>query len=59
MPVWPLLSEPPLRVIHVRLGNMKMRDFHQRVSEVWTDVCELSLQYRVIQIFADRVEAIE
>jgi predicted nuclease of predicted toxin-antitoxin system len=54
-----LLSEPPPRVIHVRLGNMKMRTFHQRISEIWDEVRELSLRYRVIQIFEDRIEAIE
>ena len=54
-----LLSEPPPRVIHVRLGNMRMRPFHERISEIWDEVCRLSLRYRIIQIFGDRIEAIE
>lgn len=54
-----LISQPPPRVIHVRLANMKMRAFHRAVSRVWPEVCELSLHYRLVQIFPDRIEGIE
>jgi predicted nuclease of predicted toxin-antitoxin system len=30
-----LLEAPPPRVIHIRFGNLKMREFHKRISEVW------------------------
>ena len=54
-----LLTEPPPQVIHVKLGNMKMRGFHRAISSVWEPVCELSSQHRLVRIFADRLEAIE
>jgi predicted nuclease of predicted toxin-antitoxin system len=53
-----LLAPPPPRVVHVRLGNMRMRAFHESVSRVWAEVCELSLRCRVVQIFPDRIEGI-
>lgn len=29
---WVMLSEPPPEVIHLRLGNMRMRDFYQFIQ---------------------------
>lgn len=54
-----MLDPPPPRVVHIRLGNMKMRDFHRTLSEVWEEVCELSDRYRLVQLFEDRIEGIE
>lgn len=54
-----LLTEPPPRVIHIRLGNLKMREFHQRLTTIWSDVCELSLKYKLVNVFTDRIEGID
>lgn len=54
-----LIEAPPPRVIHIRLGNMKMRAFHERISGIWNDVCELSAQYRLVNVFRDRIEGID
>lgn len=50
---------PPPRVIHIRFGNLKMRDFHERISGGWAAVCELSARCRIVHIFEDRIEGIE
>ncbi|HSS75495.1 MAG TPA: DUF5615 family PIN-like protein [Thermoanaerobaculia bacterium] len=54
-----LLEPPPPRVIHIRFGNLKMRDFHKRISAVWVPVCELSARCRIVHVFEDRIEGIE
>jgi predicted nuclease of predicted toxin-antitoxin system len=54
-----ILEPPPPRVIHIRLGNMRMRQFHRVLSELWPEVCELSSRYRLIQLFEGRIEGIE
>ncbi len=54
-----VLSDPPPRVIHVKLGNMKMNDFHQAISRTWEEVCELSQRYRLVRVFPDRIEGID
>jgi predicted nuclease of predicted toxin-antitoxin system len=54
-----LIEAPPPRVIHIRLGNLKMREFHERISGIWTTVCELSARYRLVNVFRDRVEGID
>lgn len=54
-----LLEGHPPRVIHIQLGNLKMREFHERVSEIWLSVCELSARCRLVNVFHDRIEGIE
>jgi predicted nuclease of predicted toxin-antitoxin system len=54
-----LTEGPPPRVIHIRLGNLKMREFHERISGIWDSVCELSARYRLVNVFRDRIEGID
>ncbi len=51
-----MLHAPPPRVIHIRLGNLKMRDFHAVVSSVWNEVRALSERHRLVRVYADRLE---
>lgn len=53
-----LLSEPPPRIIHIRTGNMKMRDFHQHLNQLWEQICTLSENYKLAQVYNDRVEGL-
>ena len=54
-----LLNEPPPKVIHICLGNLKMRDFHQKLTAIWQDVCELSTEFKLVRVYADRIEGID
>jgi predicted nuclease of predicted toxin-antitoxin system len=36
-----LISEPPPKVIHLRIGNMKLKELHGFLHKVWPDVLEL------------------
>ena len=54
-----LLNEPPPRVIHIRFGNMKMREFHQTLSKIWVDVCVLSENYKLVRVYQDRIEGVD
>ncbi len=53
-----LLNDPPPKVIHIKVGNLKMRDFHQTLSKVWTDVCLLSEDYKLVRLYLDRIEGV-
>jgi predicted nuclease of predicted toxin-antitoxin system len=54
-----VFHEPPPRVIHVRVGNMKIRDLFHCLTNVWKDIVELNSDHKLINIFRDRIEAIE
>ncbi len=53
-----MLSVPPPWVVHICLGNLKMREFHQRISSQWRWIEDHILEFRMIRVFNDRVEAI-
>lgn len=52
-----LLSNPP-RVIHLKLGNLRMRELHTTLAKIWPDVCILSEQYKLVRIFEDNLGGI-
>lgn len=54
-----LLNEAPPRVIHIKFGNMKMKEFHQTLSKIWLDVCSLSEVYKLVRVYQDRIEGID
>jgi len=53
-----MLNEPPPRVIHIKFGKMKMREFHQTLSKVWAEVCVLSKNYKLVRVYQDRIEGV-
>ena len=54
-----LLHDPPPRVIHIKYGNMKIRDFQQNISKVWNEVCLLSKDYKLVRVYRGRIECID
>ena len=50
---------PPPKVIHIRLGNLKMREFFAGMNTVWDEVLELNKEHKLVTVFRDRLEAIE
>jgi len=54
-----LLHDPPPRVIHIKYGNMKLREFHQHISKNWEEVCTLSKEYKLVRVYRNRIECID
>ncbi len=54
-----IFHEPPPKVIHIRFGNMKMREFFAIMTAIWKDVVDLSESHKLVNVFRDRIEAIE
>ena len=54
-----IMQTHPPKVIHVRLGNVKMRQFHDILSKLWPQVIELNSNYKLVNLFHDRLEGIE
>jgi len=54
-----LLRQPPPKVIHIRFGNMKMKDFYDNTSKLWDDILILNESNKLVNVFKDRIEAIQ
>lgn len=54
-----IFHEPLPKVIHIRFGNMKMRDFHSTLTTIWDEIIDMSGTHKLVNVFRDRIEAIE
>lgn len=54
-----LLRNPPPKVIHIKTGNMKMKEFHGFLTKVWPEIVRLNQNHKMVTVFNDRIEAIE
>ena len=54
-----IFHEPPPKVIHIRFGNLKMREFFTLTTAIWNGVIKLSESHKLVNVFRDRIEAIE
>jgi predicted nuclease of predicted toxin-antitoxin system len=55
---WVMLSEPPPKVIHLRIGNMRMRDFHQLIQKIWPEVSHRIESHKLIIVYANKIECV-
>jgi predicted nuclease of predicted toxin-antitoxin system len=53
-----LVQGPPPAVIHVRLGNMRLRELRSRLAVAWPKAAQLSETHCLVQVFHDRIEAV-
>lgn len=50
---------PPPKVIHIRFGNMKMKDFFDKMTSIWPNVLEMSEHCKLVSVYNDRIEGVE
>jgi predicted nuclease of predicted toxin-antitoxin system len=55
---WMMLAEPPPRVIHVRLGNISIKDLRQALTHSWAHICTISDTHKLVNVFATHIEGI-
>ena len=54
-----VLHKPPPKVIHIRIGNMKMKDFFDTISKTWEDTLILNRDFKLVSVCKDRIEAFQ
>lgn len=53
-----LFGAPP-KVIHIKLGNMKLKDLYNYLNENWSLILEQSENNRLVRVYLDKLEAIK
>jgi predicted nuclease of predicted toxin-antitoxin system len=53
-----LIASPPPKVVHVRVGNLRLSEFHQLLARVWPEVERLLIEHKLVNIYEDRLEAV-
>ncbi len=54
-----MLQNPPPKVIHIQFGNLKMKPFYNVMNDLWVTILELNSNHKLVNVFIDRIEAIE
>jgi Uncharacterized protein conserved in bacteria len=54
-----IIANPPPRIIHIKIGNMRLTEFNRTIDLLWLSIRELSKSHKLVNVFADRIEAIE
>ena len=53
-----IFRQPPPKVIHIRLGNIRMKEFYQIISSVWNDIVDASNNSKLVSVYSDRIETV-
>jgi predicted nuclease of predicted toxin-antitoxin system len=51
-------STPPPKVIHLKIGNMKLKDFTAFIEAHWKQIEELSAENKLVRVYFDTFEVI-
>ncbi|MBX3245415.1 MAG: DUF5615 family PIN-like protein [Acidobacteria bacterium] len=54
-----LASAPPPKVIHLRLGNVRLREFADIMEKRWKSIILLSKTHKLVNVLPDRLEGVE
>ncbi len=54
-----LFTDPPPRVIHLRIGDMRMKHLHDFLTKNWTEIKSISRSHKLTNVYIDRIEGIE
>lgn len=55
---WIMLADPPPRVVHFRIGNLRLREFKSLVERIWPTVDELIGRHRLVIVLPHAIESI-
>lgn len=53
-----LTTLPPPRIIHIRFGNLRLKEFNALIEKHWNAVKRLSATHKPVNVFADRIEGV-
>ena len=53
-----IVSEPPPKIIHMRIGNMRLRDFKRFIDENWKAIQAASANHKLVNVYVDRIESV-
>lgn len=49
---------PPPWVVHLRIGNLRKKEFHKFLQAVWPQIEKLLPAHKLVNVYLDRIEAV-
>lgn len=54
-----ILYGPPPKVVHIKFGNLRLKEFIATIEIAWPVIQNLIKEYSIINIYKDRIETIK
>jgi predicted nuclease of predicted toxin-antitoxin system len=51
-----MLDTSPPKVIHLRFGNMRKREFHEFLARIWPQIEVLIINHKLINVYREQME---
>ena len=52
-----LVGMPPPWIVHLRFGNMRLKEFHRFLAAAWPQIESLLPAHKLVCVYSDRIEA--
>lgn len=53
-----ILTLPPPRVVHLRIGNMRRREFEEWLKELWPRLETAAKGHKLVNVFRTRIQSV-
>ena len=53
-----MINIPP-RVIHIKVGYMKINELHQFLNKIWPEISDMSNNHKLVRVFLNKLEGID
>lgn len=54
-----IASDPPPKVIHLKIGNMRLNELYTFISGVWEEVVALNKNNKLVNVYENKIYGIE
>ena len=54
-----MVSDPPPKVIHIRFGNLKLKEFHKVITALWPTIEKMSEAHKLVNVYKEMVSGID
>lgn len=54
-----VVKSPPPKVIHIKVGNLKIRDLHKFLNDNWPAIEKKIKKFKLLNVYNDRIEGIK
>jgi predicted nuclease of predicted toxin-antitoxin system len=52
-----MLSTSPPWIVHLRFGNLRLRDYHALLAKIWPSIEALLPAHKLVCVYSDRLES--
>jgi len=54
-----IMTNPPPKVIHLKIGNMKLNQLYDFLSKHWDEILKLSEKSKLVNVYEDKLYSID